>query len=297
MKQPRKVALISVHDYNRDNYSAYYEIRVLLAEDEKEGFLWGVRIYSRKDLVKVPRLDSNNAPVFEEFKNEHGEVVTDANTGKPVKVQVFDRFCKILEDVTDVAPTRDDADTAAQEFVINAMKKYKIQPKSANPQAGHAAVGFISGWWILEGLRDLTRRLLGGLIFALAYATTLRNNRMNQVRDAIDAGAGAGLWRIYDGSRPATCGSATTLLAEMTCSDPCAAGASGGVMTFSAVTADASANATGTATWSRIVDSTGTCAVDMSVGTGGSDLNLNSTSIASGQEVSITSATITEGNA
>ena len=68
-------------------------------------------------------------------------------------------------------------------------------------------------------------------------------------------------------------------------------------MTFSAITADASANATGTATWARLVDSTGTCAVDMNVGTSGSDLNLNSTSISTGQEVSITSAVITEGNA
>lgn len=47
----------------------------------------------------------------------------------------------------------------------------------------------------------------------------------------------------------------------------------------------------------RAVDSTGTCCVDMNVGTSGSDLNLNSTSISTGQQVSITSAVITEGNA
>lgn len=132
---------------------------------------------------------------------------------------------------------------------------------------------------------------------AISYSTTVRNNRLNQVRDAIDGGAGAGLLRIYDGTRPATCGTATTLLAELTFSDPCAGAAASGVLTMSAITADSSANATGTASWFRAVDSTGTCCIDGNTGTSGSDLNLNSTSIASGQQVSITSFTITAGNA
>lgn len=132
---------------------------------------------------------------------------------------------------------------------------------------------------------------------ALAYSTTIRNNRMQAVADAIDGGAGAGLLRIYDGTRPASGGTATTLLAELTLSDPCAASVTGGVLTFDTITADSSANATGTATWMRIVDSAGTFCVDGDVGTSGADLNLNSTSISTGQEVSCTSATITEGNA
>lgn len=133
---------------------------------------------------------------------------------------------------------------------------------------------------------------------ALGYVTTLRNSRLNAVRDAIDAGAGAGLLRIYDGTRPATGGTPTTLLAELTFSDPCAAAASGGVLTFSAITADASANATGTATWWRAVDSTGAAVVDGNCGTSGSDMNLNSTAISAGVQVSATGTnTITAGNA
>jgi len=194
-----------------------------------------------------------------------------------------------------VTDTRDEADTAAQQWVLAQMENYKRPEPAVNPQSGHAMVGLISGGWILDALFEGLRRLLSPLIFALAYSTTVRNNRMSQVLNAIDGGAGPALWRIYDGSRPATCGTATTLLAEMTCSDPSGSVASQ-ALTFSAITADASANATGTATWSRIVDSTGTCCVDMSVGTSGSDLNLNSTSISVGQEVSITSAVITEGN-
>lgn len=127
--------------------------------------------------------------------------------------------------------------------------------------------------------------------------TTSRNSRLNVIRDAIDAGAGAGLLRIYDGTRPATGGTATTLLAELTFTDPSAPNASSGTLTFSAITADSSANATGTATWGRIVDSTGAFVADYSVGTSGTDLVLNTASITAGVQVSCTSAVLTEGNA
>jgi hypothetical protein len=132
---------------------------------------------------------------------------------------------------------------------------------------------------------------------ALGYSTTIRTNRMQDVADAINGGSGAGKIRIYDGSRPATGGTATTLLAELTCSDPCEDTVTAGVLTFDTITPDSSANANGVATWFRIVDSAGTFCVDGSVGTSGADLILNSTSISTGQEVAITSAVITEGNA
>jgi hypothetical protein len=69
------------------------------------------------------------------------------------------------------------------------------------------------------------------------------------------------------------------------------------VLTLNAITSDSSANATGTATWFRIVTSGGTHVIDGNVGTSGSDLNLSTTSIVSGASVSITSFTITGGNA
>lgn len=132
---------------------------------------------------------------------------------------------------------------------------------------------------------------------ALAFATTLRNTMLDAIKTALDAGSGAALIRIYDGTRPATGGSATTLLAELTCSDPSAGSAASGVLTFSSITQDSSANASGTATWFRMVDSAATFVMDGNVGTSGSDMNLTSTSITSGQPVAITSATITAGNA
>lgn len=131
----------------------------------------------------------------------------------------------------------------------------------------------------------------------LGINVTIRNARLDQIRTAIDAGATGGYLRVYDGTRPATGGTATTLLAELTFSDPSAAAASGGVLTFNAITADSSANASGTATWCRIVDSTGGFVADGSVGTAGADYNLNTTTITAGVQVSCTSAAITEGNA
>jgi hypothetical protein len=131
---------------------------------------------------------------------------------------------------------------------------------------------------------------------AIAYeAATLRDAML----DAITTRAGnAALLRIYDGSRPATGGSATTLLAELTCGSPFAGAAVNGVLTANAITQDASANATGTATWFRIVQSDGsTFVLDGNVGTSGSDLNLTTTSIVATQPVSVSSFVITEGNA
>lgn len=132
---------------------------------------------------------------------------------------------------------------------------------------------------------------------ALAFAETTRNGWLDNVNTLLNAGAGAALIRIYDGTRPATGGAATTLLAELTCSDPAAPAASGGILTFSAITQDSSANATGTATWFRMVDSVGNFVLDGDVGTSGSDLNLTSTSITATEPVSISSATITAPNA
>jgi hypothetical protein len=130
---------------------------------------------------------------------------------------------------------------------------------------------------------------------ALGLATALRTTRATAIRDAIDAGA-AGLLRIYDGARPATGGSVTNLLAELTLSDPCGT-VTNGVLTFSAITQDASANNTGTATWFRIVTSAAAFVLDGSVGTSGADLNLTTTSVTTGQPVQVTSLVFTEGNA
>jgi len=132
---------------------------------------------------------------------------------------------------------------------------------------------------------------------ALGINSSVRSAEMDVVSAAVDAGAGAGTLKIYDGARPATGGAATTLLAELTFSDPSFGAASDGVITANAITGDTSANATGTATWFRIEDSIGTHVLDGDVGTSGSDLNLNTTSIEIGVQVDVTSVILTAGNA
>lgn len=129
---------------------------------------------------------------------------------------------------------------------------------------------------------------------ALAYSTTLRNAQLDAITTAIGA---SGKIRIYDGTRPASGGTATTLLAELPLSATAAAAASGGVLTLNAITSDSSADASGTATWFRVLTSANAFVIDGNVGTSGSDLNLNSTSLTLGGSVAISSFTITAGNA
>ena len=132
----------------------------------------------------------------------------------------------------------------------------------------------------------------------LKFTTALRN----AMADAISTYAGgSALIRIYDGTQPANANTAVStqnLLAELTCNATFAPAASGGTITLNSITQDSSANNTGTASWFRLVKSDGsTVVLDGTVGTSGSDMNINSTSISSGAAVAVTSATITIGNA
>lgn len=129
---------------------------------------------------------------------------------------------------------------------------------------------------------------------ALGYSTTLRNNQLDEITAEIGA---SGLLRIFSGTQPATGGAETTKLAELALSATAAPAASGGTLTFDAISDDTSADATGTATWARLCQADGTAVVDMTVGTSGADLNFDSVSFVAGGTVSVTSFVITAGNA
>jgi hypothetical protein len=125
----------------------------------------------------------------------------------------------------------------------------------------------------------------------------------NGTRDAQQQGlityAGTGsIIRLYDGSQPANANTAIvsqTLLVSLTIAGGFGTD-SNGTITLGAVTSG-TAVASGTATFFRIVKSDGTTVVmDGSVGTSGSDLNLNTTTVASSQTVSITAGTIIRAN-
>lgn len=124
------------------------------------------------------------------------------------------------------------------------------------------------------------------------------NAAVNAAADAVCPLLNNGYLRIYNGTQPATADTAIsgqTLLAELRFNATAFGAASAGVATANAITADSSADNTGTASWFRALKSDGTTAVfDGSVGTSAADLTLNSTAISSGAQVSVTSFTYTE---
>ena len=130
----------------------------------------------------------------------------------------------------------------------------------------------------------------------IRMAVAARNAMLDALNARINLGAGPGTLKIYSGTQPATGDTAlagNTLLATLTFSDPAAPAAASGVLTFAAITEDSSSDAAGTATWARIQDSDGNNVLDGDVGTSGALINLNTTTIAAGGPVRITSFTIT----
>lgn len=124
---------------------------------------------------------------------------------------------------------------------------------------------------------------------AVSLNTTLRNNRADQITTF--AGTSAKL-RIYTAAY-------ASQLVECICNASAFAGAaSSGVLTLNAIS-DGTATAAGTAAIARIYKSDGSTLVmqGLTVGTSGSNINLSSLGISIGDVVSITSASITEGNA
>jgi len=124
------------------------------------------------------------------------------------------------------------------------------------------------------------------------------NTAVSAAADAVCPLLNNGYLRLYSGTQPATADTAVTtqtLLAELRWNATAFGAASSGVATANAITADTSADNTGTATWFRALKSDGTTVVfDGSVGTSGADLNLNSTGISAGAAVWVTSFTYTE---
>jgi len=131
----------------------------------------------------------------------------------------------------------------------------------------------------------------------IRFVNAVKNSALDTVKAAIDAGAGAGTIKVYTGTQPTTAADAIVaqvLLGTLTFSDPCGTSASG-TLTMSAITQDSAADATGTATWARIADSTGAtvCDVDVTATGGGGTLQFNTTSFVIGGPILISAFTIT----
>ena len=115
----------------------------------------------------------------------------------------------------------------------------------------------------------------------------------------LDGGSGPAEFRFYTGTIAATPGTAIgaqVLLGTAVCSDPCATH-SGGVITFSTITEDASTDADGTAVWVRLCDSDGNGVIDGDVTNAAGDgfVKLNTTTIVAGGPLRVSSAVLMVG--
>ena len=127
-------------------------------------------------------------------------------------------------------------------------------------------------------------------------ATTSANNMLTALLADLDTGAGNCTIEFYAGTIPATpetAISSQTKLGTTTCSDPVGSVATK-ALTFSAITQDSSADATGTASFVRIKNPAGTAIIDADCSnTGGSGaVKLNTVSIVAGGPISVTSMVI-----
>lgn len=117
---------------------------------------------------------------------------------------------------------------------------------------------------------------------AVTYATAVKTARMTATRD-----------HFADGTLEIGTSGMSTVLATFGLSGT-GGSVSGSVWTLAFDAGTVAASASGTAAAARIKNSGGTANLTgLTVGTSGSDINLDNTNIASGQNVTLSSATIT----
>ena len=134
---------------------------------------------------------------------------------------------------------------------------------------------------------------------ALQYSATVRNAKLDAVETAIGTSA---VLKIRTGAAPTDCATADagTVLATATLPSDWMAAASSGTKAKSGTWEDTSADATGTAAHFRLYASDGTtCHAQGTVtATGdGGDMTVDSVSFTAGQQFSVTTFTLTAGNA
>jgi hypothetical protein len=126
---------------------------------------------------------------------------------------------------------------------------------------------------------------------AFQYGSVLRTNQVGQIQATIGS---SGTLKIFSGAEPANCAAADPAGLLATIALPATfLTSSGGVTTISGSWSVA-ASATGTAASFRMYDVGAVCHVQGNTTT---DLVLNNTSITASQTVTVTSFTVTAGNA
>lgn len=130
-----------------------------------------------------------------------------------------------------------------------------------------------------------------------SISSAARSAAADAVTTLINAGTPPGLLRIYSGTIPTdanTALGAQVLLGTLTMANPAFAAAAAGVATAGAIASDTSADATGTASFFRILNAAGVCILQGSVGTSAADLVLSSTAITLGGTIAVSAFTFTQ---
>lgn len=134
---------------------------------------------------------------------------------------------------------------------------------------------------------------------AIQFSVAVRNARLDAIETAIGANP---IMRIRTGAPPASCATADsgTVLATLNLPSDWMAAAASGSKSMLGTWQDAAADASGIAGHFRIYDSTGTtCHLQGTVTAtgGGGDLQVDNVNFATGQQFTVTSFTLTDGNA
>lgn len=134
---------------------------------------------------------------------------------------------------------------------------------------------------------------------ALQYSVDVRDAQLDAFESTIGVSA---ILKIRSGAPPANCAAADsgTVLATLSLPADWMNAAASGSKTLLGTWSDPSADNTGTAGHFRVYDSGGTvcgCQGTVTLGGGGGDMTLDNTSIVATQTVTISTFTLTAGNA
>lgn len=133
----------------------------------------------------------------------------------------------------------------------------------------------------------------------IGMSAAVRNARLNAIETIV--GTSPRL-KFFDGTMPANVATADagTVIADMTLPSDFLADAASGAKAKAGTWEDTSANATGTPDYWRLYASDGTtCHMQgtLTATGGGGDMTIDNTSVASGQAITVTGFTLTDGNA
>jgi len=134
----------------------------------------------------------------------------------------------------------------------------------------------------------------------LGYTVAVRNSQLAALAARFDAGAAGATIKVYSGARPATAdtavGGGNTLLLTLTLAATAFGAQAGGSMSLAGLPVVGTGVAAGTAAWFRAADSDGVTVTDGTCGADGSgaDIELSTTTVSIGLEVSLTAGTVTQ---